>query len=107
MTGIAPLLAGMVMGTATSWAFYKARIRAYQAYIHERIEGQLKGVMSTMGQKPELIIRGGGQGTSIVYQCSYCGRQFPLADCETPKEAVAKLYATFKTHVRQEHPEGS
>jgi hypothetical protein len=107
LRSLGPLLAGIVTGATASWAFYKARIRAYQAYIHERIEGQLEGTMSTMTQKPELIIRGGGQGIAIVYQCSFCGRQFPLDESETPKEAMAKLYTTFKTHVRQEHPDNS
>jgi hypothetical protein len=107
LSRIGPLLVGMVAGVAASWAFYQARIRIYRAYIHERIEGQLKGAMSRVIPKPELIVRGGGQGSPIVYQCSYCGRQFPLAECETPKEAMATLYATFRTHVRQEHPESN
>ena len=105
LRSLGPLLAGIVTGTAGSWAFYKAKIREYEAYIHERIEAQSRGAMSTMTQKPELIIRGGGQGVAIVYQCSYCGLQFPLADGEKPKEAMARLYATFRTHVREEHPE--
>ncbi len=100
-------MAGIVVGTAISWLYYKAKIREYQAYIHERIEGQLEGAMSTINQKPELIIRGSGRGAAIVYQCSYCGHQFPLGDCETPKEAMSKLYETFRTHVRQEHSQGS
>lgn len=105
LTWFGPLLGGIVVGSAASWAVFKARIRGYEAYIHERIQGQLKGAVATMSQRPELIIRGAGQGAAIVYQCSFCGRQFPLADNVTPKEAVASLYSEFKSHVRQEHPE--
>jgi hypothetical protein len=39
----------------------------------------------------------------MVYQCSLCRQEFPLAEDVTPKEAVAKLYAEFKKHVQQQH----
>ncbi len=41
----------------------------------------------------------------FFYKCSLCEQQFLLPEDRTPKEAVAELWATFKEHVREEHPE--
>jgi hypothetical protein len=55
-----------------------------------------------MSQKPQLTIRA-VRDEPIVYQCSHCGRQFPLAEDVPPKDAAAKLLREFKEHVQQVH----
>ena len=101
------LLAGTVIGVAVCrvWArSLRDRVQAYEAYIRRRLENQFKESMTT-SRKPELIVNVGGTADEIRYQCSQCGKQFPLAEDTSPKEAVARLYSEFKEHVRREHPE--
>ena len=53
----------------------------------------------------QLIVSVSAKGERMEYQCSLCGLIFRLADNRTAKDAVAILWAAFKDHVQEAHPE--
>jgi len=59
-----------------------------------------------MNEKIQLIVNAPVKGGPMVYQCSLCGQMFPLADEQTPKQAMAAVWAAFQKHVREYHPAG-
>ncbi len=58
-----------------------------------------------MKEKAHLIITASVNGQAMAYECSQCGRAFFLLEDRTAKEAMAKLWAEFKDHVRVSHPD--
>jgi len=60
-----------------------------------------------MARKPQLIVGVSGEHEAINYMCSCCSRAFPLPEDQSPKEAVANLYQSFRDHVELEHSESS
>jgi len=59
-----------------------------------------------MKQRAQLIVNVPVKGEPMVYQCSVCGRVFPLAEDRPAKQAMAKVWTAFQDHVRESHPEG-
>jgi len=55
--------------------------------------------------KAQLIVTVSVNDQAMVYECSQCGRAFLLLENRTAKEAMAKLWAEFKDHVRVSHPD--
>jgi hypothetical protein len=57
------------------------------------------------GEKLCLVLTCWVRGQPFFYQCSQCGRLFVLPEDRTPKEGASELWAAFKEHVQEEHPE--
>jgi hypothetical protein len=55
-----------------------------------------------MSEEAQLILRVSVQ-SELVYHGSFCGRLFPLSENDTPKDAMARILAAFKDHVRVSH----
>lgn len=79
----------------------------YERYLHERIDSHLKDTIAGMTLKPKLILKGTGEQDCLGYHCSDCDLEFPLAEDETPKQAMKDLYRQFAEHVEKQHPEPS
>jgi hypothetical protein len=58
----------------------------------------------SMSEKAQLIVEVSVPG-EVAYQCSLCGRVFPLPANPAPKEAMGKIWAEFKDHIRTSHSE--
>jgi hypothetical protein len=101
-----PLSVGLAFGMAGSWAVIRslrARVQLYQLYVHDRLDRQFKGTVTSVTQKPELIVRLTDTIDRIVYACSHCNQQFPFADNVSSKDAAARVVAEFREHVQQAH----
>ncbi len=110
LTTLGLLFAGIALGSAASWAFFRSarrKAKLCEAYYRERIEGQFKGALTTMTGKPELIVKRACEENRVGYYCSCCGLEFPLAHDVTPKEAVIELLRRFGEHAEREHPQAS
>lgn len=69
-------------------------------------EARNGGVRSVLSDKAHLIVVSPATSHGpFFYKCSLCEQRFLLPEDRTPKEAVEELWATFKEHVREEHPE--
>lgn len=58
-----------------------------------------------MGQEPRLVLTCWVRGEPFFYKCARCGQAFLLPEDRTPKEGALEVWAAFKEHVQQEHPE--
>jgi len=58
-------------------------------------------------ERAQLIVRVSVKGELMLYQCSLCDQTFPLSADENAKESMAVLWAAFKDHVREYHPENA
>jgi hypothetical protein len=58
-----------------------------------------------MGEKPCLVLTCWVRGKPFAYKCSRCGQSFLFPEDRTPKEGASELWAAFKEHVQEEHPE--
>ena len=58
-----------------------------------------------MKQRAQLIVNVPVSGEPMAYECSLCGRVFPLADDRAAKQAMAEVWTAFQNHIREIHPE--
>lgn len=100
----AGIAVGMFAGRFVLCASHR-RMTLYERYLHERIDSHLKDTIAAMSLKPKLILKGTGEEDCLGYHCSDCELEFPLAEHETPKQAMKDLYRQFKEHVEKHHPE--
>jgi hypothetical protein len=110
LMNLSMLAAGIAVGIVVSFGLLhsaRAKVRLYEAYIHDRMEGRLRETLAAMTRKPQLIITRSSSQGRIAYQCSSCELEFPLSDDLGPKEAVLVLYRAFRKHVEEAHPETS
>ena len=101
------LAAGAAAGVVMSWLLsraLRAKVKIYEAYLHERIGGRFNETLAGAKARPELIIRGTAEGQPVAYQCSGCGQEFYLPGDSPPQEAVARMFAQFAAHLEREHP---
>jgi hypothetical protein len=62
------------------------------------------GIFPVRHDSARLVITRRASGELISYACSLCGKPFPLDEEGTPKKTMAELWAAFKAHVENDHP---
>jgi uncharacterized metal-binding protein YceD (DUF177 family) len=58
-----------------------------------------------MEERPRLVLPHLVRGKPFDYQCSRCGQPFLLPEDRTLTEGRSEVWAAFKEHVQEEHPE--
>jgi hypothetical protein len=58
-----------------------------------------------MKEKPHLTIAPWVKGHPIVYKCSLCEQIFVLPEDRAPMEGAAEVWAAFRDHLKEKHPE--
>ena len=56
----------------------------------------------SVSEEAQLILRVSVQ-SELVYHGSFCDRLFPLSENDTTRDAMARILAAFKNHVRVSH----